>query len=549
MRSAEIEKDLVLEAYLDRWQSEIESPIRAWQTTLAEAKLNQAQIDTLFSDVEKSMAGEKTGVGKGVAVAGKAAKAVSAALPPNIANKLHDLIKDSKPVKAFDEAFERKKADILAKNPKLEKIVDVLGDKARKHPVVGAAVIGILTTAAALMTGGIGGFAVAAVLKTGNDLLKGESLSKSLMKGVSAGLIGAIASMPIRALGDWVSTVEVDSSTVSGYVDLVNVSMTHETNGVMDLNIQTYMTQDLYAKASKMMDLASEALHSEDYDRARSIYRKLSEFFNNTEYLQQVEDIASNNESLVEKAKQGASTASKVFNALASAVQGGATGAASRRLDEADIKAIANSIASWAKDKAATAGKEMTQAVTVKKLMAAWDKAGRPTDSGALHDILKSAGVPDTVLKTAYTNSKIPLPKITKPRKPKAPKISTGDATFDTHINDIIATQGKDAAIQYLNDLKTKMQAPSTSQSQAKHGDVRKASNGREYRLDVGQSGDRIWFDVQSGKEASDTIGRELEGNIPSKPAKPKKRRRRPSVPKNPNPTSTQTPPSSTPTP
>ena len=153
---------------------------------------------------------------------------------------------------------------------------------------------------------------------------------------------------------------------------------------------------------------------------------------------------------------------------------------------------------------------------------------------------MKSAGVPDKVLQQAFAGSKIPLPKApsNRVRKPKEPKVSTGDVSFDKQINDIIATKGKDAAIQYLNDLKTKTQA--STAVQAKHGDVKKASDGQEYKLDVGRTGDRIWFNVTTGAEASDTVDRELEVTVQPK-AKPKaKKKKRPSVPKN---TGTATPP------
>lgn len=526
MRSNEIELDQFLESYLTRWQSEIIEPLLEWNRSLLEAKLTQPQIDALFSDIEQQMSSEKTSAGKALNVAGKVAKTAYGALPPNLANKLHDLIKDTKPVKAFDQAFEDKKAEILAKNPKLEKIVNVLGDKARKHPVVGAAVIGILTTAAALMTGGIGGFAVAAVLKTGNDLLKGESLSKSLLKGVGAGALGALAAMPLRMLGDWLSTFEISSETVPGYTGLTNVSIVHKTNGIMDLSIKTYMPTEVYHKVTKLTEIASQAIADDNYGRAAEIYKSLEKIFDDPNYISSMDEIAANNQALVDKAVEGAKKTANVFNVLASTVQGGTTGAASKKLDEADLKLIAGSIAKWAKDKAAATGKEISQTITVKKLVSAWQKAGSPTDSDAIHSILKSAGVPDTVLQQAFVSNKVPVPKApakTRSQRAKPVKVNTGDAALDKQINDIIATKGKDAAIQYLTTMKTNMlkQAP----AQAKHGEIRKASDGQEYKLDVGKTGDRIWFNVKTNNEASAAIDKELEQGVP---ARKKRVRRRP---------------------
>lgn len=506
-------KDVYLEKYLDRWRSELQIPLLEWQSSLIEAKLQQSDIDALFGDIEQQMQSSKTALGKGIATASKVAGAASKALPPNLVNKLHDLIKDSKPVKAFDDLFERKKQAILAKYPKFEKIVDSLGNKARKHPILGAAVIGILTTVAALMSGGVGGFAVASVLKTANELLKGETLSKSLMRGTVAGLLGAIAAMPIRALGSWLTTFEITSATVPGYQDLVKVSMIHETNGQIDLNIDTYMSPSMYQKITAFSEIADEAIDNGNYERAAGIYKKIGDIVNDTRYIESMDDVAANNEMLIRQARDGAEDAYQAFNAIASALQGAATGAASKKLDEADLKQIIGTISKWAKDKAAASGKEMIQTVTAKKLTAAWDKAGRPTDSDVLFDILKSAGVPDAILKQAYLNSNIKTPKSPvkpKQKKPKPVKVSTGDPSFDKMINDMIATQGKDAAVQYLTNLKNTMQK-SASQGKTVHGSVRKASDGQEYKLDIGKNGDRIWLNTATGIEASDAIDAELE--------------------------------------
>lgn len=505
--------DFYLESYLARWNAELQVPLLEWHLSLTEAKLGQTEIDALFGEIEQQMQSSKTALSKGISAATKAASVVSKALPPNLVDKLHDLIKDSKPIKAFDDLFERKKQAVLAKYPRFEKIVDLMGDKARRHPIMGAAVIGILTTAAALISGGVGGFAVASVLKTANELLKGETASKSLMRGGVAGLLGAIAAMPIRALGSWLTTFEITSETVPGYVNLVKVTMIHETNGQIDLNIDTYMSPDMHHKITTLSDIANEAISDGNYDRAADIYKKIGNVVNDTRYIESMDEVVANNEMLIRKARDGADNAYKTFNAIASALQGAATGVASKKLNEADIKQIAGNIAKWAKDRAAASGKEMLQNVTVKKLIVAWDKAGRPTDSNVLFDILKSAGVPESVLKQAYLSNNIKPPKApakTKQSKPKPIKVSTGDAAFDTMINDMIATQGKAAAVQYLTDLKNKAQTP--SQGKTVHGSVRRASDGQDYKLDIGKTGDRIWINTKTGIEASDVIDAELEG-------------------------------------
>ncbi len=454
---------MVVSSYLDRWENEITQPLMEWHRSILEARLNQAQIDSLFGDVEQSMSGEKTSIGKGLDTGKKVAKVAVAALPTNLAMKIHDMIKDSEPVKNFNYQFEWRRTRFLDNHPKFEKLVDELAYQAETHPKLAAAVIGILTTATALATGGAGGLAIGALLKTSLELLKGEFLSTSIAKGLGVGALGALAALPISELGDWLSNFEINAETVPGYKSLVKVTLAHQSNGVIDLSVDTYMPKDIYVEVDKLMDTAATATANGDYREAAQIYQELNRTFNDPSYIDNINSVVTNNEALVDKTIESAKKTASVFDAIAAAVQGGVTGAASkksRNLYEADIKSIANDIARWAKTKASTTGKELSQTVTVKKLITAWDKAGRPTDSNAIHNILLSAGVPESVLSDSFTANNIPLPKKrSKPRAEKQVQVSTGDATFDQQINDIIATKGKDAAIAYLTDLKTKAQA------------------------------------------------------------------------------------------
>ena len=61
---------------------------------------------------------------------------------------------------------------------------------------------------------------------------------------------------------------------------------------------------------------------------------------------------------------------------------------------------------SWLKTKA----QNVTQQVTADKLMTAWKKAGSPTDSNAVADIMTQAGVNPEVVKKVYTSMQLPEP-------------------------------------------------------------------------------------------------------------------------------------------
>lgn len=62
--------------------------------------------------------------------------------------------------------------------------------------------------------------------------------------------------------------------------------------------------------------------------------------------------------------------------------------------------------------KAAEVGKNLTNKVTNSKLGSAWKKAGSPTDSEKIAQILQGAGVDDEVIKSSYASMKLPAPNL-----------------------------------------------------------------------------------------------------------------------------------------
>ena len=589
----------VFELYIHRWDKEITAPLLEWRNMLTEADLSNDQIKALFGNVETKMADKKTMFAKG-------AKIASMAIPSNITAKIHDLIKDSPKITNADAKFEQAKADLFAKlggdSSKIVKYVNWMSQQAKAHPVIAGAVVGILTAATALATGGAGAFVVGALLRTSVELLKGQTLSKSVATGAGAaltGLSGMLAGMGIHNISSWLNNFDITSTTVPGYTDLLKVHMVQTQNGDFLLNVDTYMTPSMYKDATRLQELAKQALDSGNYSHATKLYQKLNEVFNNPGYKQEILRKLANNEELANAAQKGAEKSGKIFAQIAAgiqaSIQGGATAAASgkknevsetrsksvvnrtnnvynnriqhstklresnqavhaststgyyvgkasttgiinSKLTEADVKGITSSIANWAK----TAVKQTTQQVTTEKLIKAWKAAGEPTDSDAIHAIMLKAGIPDTVLATAYTENNIPAPSATKtppapadaaatgaaagasttgtpkirtPRasKPKVQTVNTGDAELDKIVNNILATKGKDAAIAYLNDIKTKATELVNNPAAAKSSVVT-ASDGNAYKLRVRKNGDRIWFNNDTDEEASDEIEKELEG-------------------------------------
>jgi hypothetical protein len=62
------------------------------------------------------------------------------------------------------------------------------------------------------------------------------------------------------------------------------------------------------------------------------------------------------------------------------------------------------------KNKAATVGKNLTTKVTADKLNSAWTKAGSPTDSELVSQVIQGAGVDPAVVSKAYTDMGIEAP-------------------------------------------------------------------------------------------------------------------------------------------
>jgi hypothetical protein len=92
----------------------------------------------------------------------------------------------------------------------------------------------------------------------------------------------------------------------------------------------------------------------------------------------------------------------------------------------AAVKGAAGSLASKGMQKLATAGKNLTTKVTADKLKSAWTKAGSPTDSNAVADILANAGVNAEVVNSVYKDMGIEAPTKLEPEQTQEPEAGAG---------------------------------------------------------------------------------------------------------------------------
>ena len=69
--------------------------------------------------------------------------------------------------------------------------------------------------------------------------------------------------------------------------------------------------------------------------------------------------------------------------------------------------------------------KELGQKITVKKLNSEWEKMGKPTDSGAIYNILSSFGMSDDNIKAVGTEANVSIDKSADAKKPETPAGAT----------------------------------------------------------------------------------------------------------------------------
>ena len=163
------------------------------------------------------------------------------------------------------------------------------------------------------------------------------------------------------------------------------------------------------------------------------------------------------------------------------------------------IKGAAGKVAQGAKavggavaDKAAAAGKELGNKATYNKMMSAWKKAGEPTDTGSIINILQGLGMSPEQIQTVGQEQGVEL-KAKNIGDPESPAPKPG------------AEQPNNAQGKPADDSATSGAADDSAPADAKaatgqtktvqKGEVVKAKNGKEYRWEGA-----LYTDVASGQ-------------------------------------------------
>jgi hypothetical protein len=407
---------------------------------LLEVALTADQIKNIFQSVEKNATaagGNRTGLGKGV----DTARQVDAAL-----NKLGKWLQNTTPVKNFDAKFEKLKANINKKFPDSKFLdgVSKMGIWAQNNPGKTAAIIGVLTTVAALAGGPVGGAIAGQILKGSVELLKGEKLSTAVGKGIKTAAYGFIAGKTFELLGDAIKggAQVVKDNLFPNALRLNMKSIFDEVGGELGTRWANFEIKGLVGTpedintAKKLFSEAGQYWKAGNYEQSAATWKSLegmiADTFNNKEYIAQIaSDQASR--TMISQAAQAAQEATKYLGAAAQGAVTAKTGEKkesvylqARSLSEGQVymlfnrieqlnegpmwdkvKSGAGKLAAAAGQKISTVGTNLTTKITADKLNSAWTKAGSPTDSEALAKFLKSQGVDDAVISQTFKAMKL----------------------------------------------------------------------------------------------------------------------------------------------
>jgi len=347
------------------------------RSIIQEAQMSAQNIANIFKQTEKTMSdsgANRTAVGMGKDVASAVNNAI---------NKVGKWLQNTKPVQDFDNKFIKLKADIATKNPKIANALTKLGAYAKANPGKTAAVIGILTTIAAVAGGPAGGAIAGQILRGATELLKGEKLSTAIGKGAKTAAIGF-------ALG---KLIDVGKEVVAGIggekVEALRYSFEKTGEGISYVNVDPDTKQ-----AIGQIMFQNRVLDPGDPGYANAVKTLMKD----------VSKFNAANPGGAEAFVGSAGFESVILQ--------------QRPLSEAQVKQLFEhiqneGIGDWVKgkwdaakgavaNKVATVGKNITTKVTADKLYKAWVKAGQPDDSGQVIQVLKQLGVKDEHIKSAF---------------------------------------------------------------------------------------------------------------------------------------------------
>ena len=445
---------------------------------LKEAQLSQDQITQVFTDVEKgatAAGGNRTALGKGK----DAVDAVTDKVKKVWFDKLGAALQQSDVVQGFDKKWEDIKSKVGAENPKLAASLSKYKEFADNNPktqkfllMVAASIAASLGlavaggAAAGIAATGLGVGAGVAIVNIADRLLKNEKLSTAVGRGATAGIVAGLTAAGIKGATELLSKLADSFKTAEG------VALMDGPNGPVPISLEdAKLWQDTVSKGTAELTKSMKGLSPQDLLSGTDVigtaqkesWKVGAEILKRAadpayqEALQSAAIEALGKNVAIDVFVANAAEAAKTIAPIAGAVAGQAAGSAGEKkesksltakemkivfewcvgtpqvLNEGPLDALKKA-AGATLGKAAQVGKNITTKVTADKLMTAWKKAGSPTDSDAVADVLRSAGVRDDVIAPVYKTMSVPFTP-----KPAA------EPAADTASGEQPAAQGSDA--------------------------------------------------------------------------------------------------------
>jgi hypothetical protein len=374
--------------------------------------MDPEQVKQLFTSIEKGAG--RSALGK----TGDALKGAKDKISDVWFNKFGGMLQSSSPVAAFDQKFEDIKSKIAAKNPELAAKLAKYGEFAKNNPKLHKFLLGIAGSAAAALgvalAGGIGagvlavgtGAGIAAgIINIADRLLQGQKASTAIGRGATAGIVAGITAAAMAGIGEWAAGLREKSIPI-GDTGLEQISY-KATRKLSSFGMEhTEMTQGFNvtvdADAASGIRSAVNAMQNGDTTAFTELQR-LGRLVHSADYKAQMKDIAGaakdialSNDSLLQWIKG--------LTQAASAVGGAAAGQAAAGVGETPPtapKPVAESLnRAQLNELFGITGNK----VDASKLEKAWTKAGSPTDSEEIKQILVGAGVDKQLVATAFAD-------------------------------------------------------------------------------------------------------------------------------------------------
>lgn len=385
------------DAYFETWEREI-------HPVLCEVAMDPAQVKQLFTSIEKG-AGRST-LGK----AGDALKGAKDKISDVWFNKFGGMLQSSGPVQAFDQKFEDIKSKIAAKNPELAAKLAKYGEFAKNNPNLHKFLLAIAGSAAAALgvavAGGVGAGALAVgtgtgiavgILNIADRLLQGQKASTAIGRGATTGAIAGLAAGAAAKIGDMVKA-GLKSDVIA---DLKGMRVTRHT---MDHNGAVFSAVTKEPETSALKN-AFDALMpkfgtgGQVDPNAVNKFAEMMAKVSSPEY----QEAISKTKEVALAAKEAAKSSIALVTQLqqvGTAAAGGVASAATNQ-QPATAAPVAESLnRAQLNELFGITGNK----VDASKLEKAWTKAGSPTDSEEIKQILVSAGVDEQLISTAFAD-------------------------------------------------------------------------------------------------------------------------------------------------